>query len=71
MQKKISIFWTVIICLFAILVTFMVTFLFMNSLKRQAEADLAESYKESLDELEDEYLAQFAIPITVRFTLEK
>lgn len=60
MQKKISIFWTVIICLFAILVTFMVTFLFMNSLKRQAEADLAESYKESLDELEDEYLAQFA-----------
>jgi carboxyl-terminal processing protease len=38
----------------------MVTFLFMNSLKRQAEADLAESYKESLDELEDEYLAQFA-----------
>lgn len=60
MQKKISIFWTVIICLFAILVTFMVTFLFMNSLKRQAEADLAESYRESLDELEDEYLAQFA-----------
>ena len=60
MHKKISLFWTVIACLFAILVTFMVTFLFMNEAKRQAEADLAESYRESLDELEDEYLMQFA-----------
>ena len=60
MQKKISLFWTVIVCLFAILVTFMLTFLFMNEAKRQAEADLAESYQESLDELKGEYLLQFA-----------
>ncbi len=60
MQKKISLFWTVIICLFAILITFMATFLSMNGARRQAEADLAESYQESLEELEGEYLAQFA-----------
>ncbi len=60
MQKKISVFWTVIICLFAILVTFMITFLCMNEAMRRSEAELAESYKESVEELEGEYLAQFA-----------
>lgn len=60
MQKKISVFWTVIICLFAILITFMVTFLCMNEARRASEAELAEGYKESVEELEEQYIAQFA-----------
>lgn len=60
MQKKISVFWTVIIALVVMLITFNVTFLVMTEIRRDTEADLAQKYKDSLDAMEREYLAKYA-----------
>ncbi|MBR2296171.1 MAG: PDZ domain-containing protein [Clostridia bacterium] len=60
MQKKISVFWTIIICLIVMLVTFNVTFLVMTEVRRSSEAELAQKYDENLSKLEQEYLAKYA-----------
>lgn len=60
MQKKISLFATVIICLVLMLVTFEITYVFMSEKGRQTEAELAEEYKQSLVKLEQEYAYRYA-----------
>ena len=60
MQKKISVFWTIIISLAVMLVTFNVTYLAMTEIRRTTEAELAQSYKQNLAAIENEYLQKFA-----------
>lgn len=60
MQKKISVFWTIIISLAVMLVTFNVTYLAMTEIRRTTEAELAQSYKQNLAVIENEYLQKFA-----------
>lgn len=55
MQKKISIFWTVIICLIAIVLTFEITFVIMSVNAKKAQYELAKSYKESIEQLTSSY----------------
>lgn len=55
MQKKISILWTIIICLIAIFVTFEITFVVMTINARQSEYELAKSYNDSITEIREQF----------------
>ena len=48
------------ICLFAVLLTFIITFTIMTGARRRAEAELAQDYKDNLDSLEQKYLEKYA-----------
>ena len=55
MQKKISILWTVIICLIAVLITFELTFIFVTSNSKKNEQRLAQSYENYVNQLEERF----------------
>ena len=56
MQRKISISWTIVICVIVAVCTFLITFSAVNL----AWMDIDEKYSESLDAVEDYYAQQFA-----------
>lgn len=55
MQKKISVLWTVIICLIAVILTFELTFILTTVTAKKAEMRLQQAYNDSIKQLEQSF----------------
>ncbi len=55
MQKKISVLWTVLICLIAVLITFEITFIVMTIDAKKSEYELSKAYNDSVAQIREEF----------------
>ena len=55
MQKKISVVWTVMICIVVALITFELTFVLTTVNSKKAELELAKAYQSSLEQMKEQF----------------